>query len=583
MLKASAKKQADKQQDERTENPAEPARGLNAWFVKHPFFASLASGILFWFAFPPTGAWPLIFLAPLPLLAIIQSDPLPRKYLRRVWLGTLIYWAATLYFIPIPHPALWGGWVLMSLYLSLYIPAFVLISRIAVQRWNLPLYLIAPVVWTGLEYFRVHFLTGFGFALLGHAPFKVPLLIQVADLFGAYTLSFIFMAISTLVWFAASKRISSSKNISVSRRIGCLAFAVLMFACLVVYGFFRIGEATLVIHKTNPTIGIIQGNIDTVFPSNEEEAIQIEREKIDQYRQLASSSRLRGTEGSAKCDLLVWPEGKFMWPHFFSYEDQATLELAAELEDQSRLLAGFFLTMQSVKDYQFRDDPPGTSSNAFAIPSIVGAGSTEKNSGDKFNSALLIDEKGMVQKSYFKMHRVMVGEYMPFENIFPAIAKLSPSDQGLTAGKDAVALELDDFVFCPNICFESCVPHVIRRQVNQLSTEGKEPDYLVNLSDDGWFFGTSCLDFHLANTVFRAVETRKPTIAAANTGISAFIDGNGRLIKKGPRRETAILIHDLERDGRYSLYRFFGDWPVFLFFVFSVCILASGLISAKSN
>ena len=81
----------------------------------------------------------------------------------------------------------------------------------------------------------------------------------------------------------------------------------------------------------------------------------------------------------------------------------------------------------------------------------------------------------------------------------------------------------------PNICYETVLPQVIRRQVNALAAEGREPDILVNLTNDGWFWGSSELDMHLACGVFRAVECRKPLLVAANTGFSAWIDGDGNI------------------------------------------------------
>ena len=94
----------------------------------------------------------------------------------------------------------------------------------------------------------------------------------------------------------------------------------------------------------------------------------------------------------------------------------------------------------------------------------------------------------------------------------------------------------------PNICYESVLSHVIRRQVNALAAEGREPDMLVNLTNDGWFWGSSELDMHLACGVFRAVECRKPLLIAANTGFSAWIDGDGRIRRKapdGPRQSSS--------------------------------------------
>jgi apolipoprotein N-acyltransferase len=102
--------------------------------------------------------------------------------------------------------------------------------------------------------------------------------------------------------------------------------------------------------------------------------------------------------------------------------------------------------------------------------------------------------------------------------------------------------------------------HVIRRQVNALAAEGKEPDILVNLTNDGWFWGSSELDLHLICAVFRAVECRKPFLIAANTGFSAWIDGDGRILEQGPRRAPGVIVAEPQIDGRHSWYLAHGDW-----------------------
>ena len=84
---------------------------------------------------------------------------------------------------------------------------------------------------------------------------------------------------------------------------------------------------------------------------------------------------------------------------------------------------------------------------------------------------------------------------------------------------------------------------------------------LVNLTNDGWFWGSSELDMHLACGVFRAVECRKPLLIAANTGFSAWIDGNGRIVKQGKRREKDVILARVQRDCRQSWYLAHGDLP----------------------
>jgi apolipoprotein N-acyltransferase len=92
----------------------------------------------------------------------------------------------------------------------------------------------------------------------------------------------------------------------------------------------------------------------------------------------------------------------------------------------------------------------------------------------------------------------------------------------------------------------------VRSLVRSLAATGARPDVLVNLTNDGWFWGSSELDMHLTAAVFRAVEVRTPIVIAANTGFSAWIDGSGRLLDRGPRRDTATLRALVRPDGRAS-------------------------------
>ena len=108
---------------------------------------------------------------------------------------------------------------------------------------------------------------------------------------------------------------------------------------------------------------------------------------------------------------------------------------------------------------------------------------------------------------------------------------------------------------CPSICFENTVPHLIRRQVRDLRAQGTPPDLLVTITNDGWFWGSSLLDLHLACGAFRAIETRLPALIAANTGFSAWIDDCGRIRSQGPRRQEGVVVAEVIPTARSSLYR----------------------------
>jgi apolipoprotein N-acyltransferase len=110
------------------------------------------------------------------------------------------------------------------------------------------------------------------------------------------------------------------------------------------------------------------------------------------------------------------------------------------------------------------------------------------------------------------------------------------------------------------ICFEDTVPHVVRRFFAASESGEGQPDILLNLSNDGWFRGSSEHDMHLAVSVFRAVENRVPLARAVNTGISAIVDGNGRVIAALPKLQEGILTQTIPLDDRVTFYSTWGDW-----------------------
>jgi apolipoprotein N-acyltransferase len=134
-----------------------------------------------------------------------------------------------------------------------------------------------------------------------------------------------------------------------------------------------------------------------------------------------------------------------------------------------------------------------------------------------------------------------------------------------------VSFQVGELRLAPNICFESVMPQVLVRQHNELAAKGEEPDVLVNATNDGWFYGSSILDIHFQCAILRAIENRKPLLIAANTGVSGVIDGNGRVRERGPKRDTAIIVAEVQPDGRRSWFHTLGDWPA------GACLIATAL------
>jgi apolipoprotein N-acyltransferase len=101
---------------------------------------------------------------------------------------------------------------------------------------------------------------------------------------------------------------------------------------------------------------------------------------------------------------------------------------------------------------------------------------------------------------------------------------------------------------------------------------------IVNLTNDGWFWGSSELDMHLVAAIFRAVEVRTPIVIAANTGFSAAIDGCGRLLARGPRRATAPVRAGVQPDGRTSPWLVAGSVAAGLCVAIAGAVLLEALV-----
>lgn len=495
-----------------------------------------------WLSFPPVGWWPLAWLAPLPWMTwVYRARWDVRRPYRMVWVIGTLYWLATFYFIPLPHPALWLGWLVVSAYLGLYLCLFVALSRVWIHRWRFPFLLVAPLAWTGVEWLRSVLLTGMGMVALSHSQFDQPMLIQVSDLFGGYTLTML-MALVSAVWCAAL--FSPDRAIAAPswKPLAAAAGTTLaLLVCVLAYGNWRLNQAWTEADSRPVSVVLIQGNIDTEFPADEAAAMAYYRRRDEQYFQLSREARERWDD----IDLMAWPESAFPYPDF--------LPDSPLVSDRPDVVANIGASIRELWNAITFGGPPF----------YLLAGTTTYDEDGMYNSAVLVEPPGRIAGRYLKNHLVMFGEYVPLSDWFPFLAQATPIGRGLKSGESPWTFSINGRRFAPNICFETTVGHLIRRHMMELRQRQETPDAMVNITNDGWFFGTSCLDFHLACNVFRAVENRTPNLVCANTGLSAHIDAAGRIVSRGPRRQTAVLKAEIaSRRPGTSMYQALGDWPI---------------------
>jgi apolipoprotein N-acyltransferase len=220
----------------------------------------------------------------------------------------------------------------------------------------------------------------------------------------------------------------------------------------------------------------------------------------------------------------------------------------------------------------------------------------------RYNSAFVFPPDGAAPSRYDKIHLVMVGEYVPFRYgplrfIYLWINRIGPFyeeefEYSLSAGSEFKTFNMTTpdgkaYGFATPICYENVMPYVYRRFV--LDDAGrKRCDFFLNMSNDGWFLHSAELPQHLAASVFRAVENRVGMARAVNTGISCFVDPdgrvhdvvsvNGRVVGPGVDgfRVANVLV-----DPRITVYSRYGDWfAVGCALIWGLCYLDYAIVRA---
>ncbi|HUY32100.1 MAG TPA: apolipoprotein N-acyltransferase [Pirellulales bacterium] len=514
------------------DRPAAPRR---SWRTS-TLALGLSGSVLLYLSFPPVDLWPLAWVAPIAWIYLIRLEELPgRRQYRTLWLAGSCFWLGVLYWLCLPYPpASWIGWLALSGYLGVYLPLFVALSRVAVHRIRCPVIVAAPVVWCGLELAQARLVTGFSMAALGHSQYRWIDLIQISDLTGHYGVSFVVMFVAACL----GRMFRCGPSGGTRLAVWPLAPLLVALAAVLAYGHWRMAAAT---PRKGPTIALIQGSVDCELKHDPKRQDLIQRQYLDLSR--------AACETHPALDLVVWPETMYRDSLYTCSPDARPPPEWPGTAEQFK------------RDLKASRAQIGETALWLGAPLLLGIDAVHygRDSVERYNSAVYVDRQGRLGPRYDKTHRVLFGEYVPLAKQFPWLYQLTPLGGGLEPGTALPTFRAGDAKLSANICYESVLAHVVRDQVDRLRRQGDEPDVLVNLTNDGWFRGSNELDLHLVCGVFRAVECRKPFLIAANTGFSASIDADGRILQRGPRRETAVLVAEVRLDDRASLYVRCGD------------------------
>lgn len=484
----------------------------------YPLFIALIAGAVFSFALAPFHWWWLAILSPALLYATLHGRSAKQAFGIGLAYGFGLWFVGAFWLYTSIHD--YGDTNAILSVLMIAIMAILMGLFSAVQAWvyrrffpETPL-TFAPI-WVLFEWAKTWVFTGFPWLFSGYA-FTERFLDHYAPLFGVYAVSFVVIILACALVEILKRRV----------------FWIVPVAVLLL-GAWAVSFIQFVQPKPEKplSVSLIQGNI----PQDLKWLTQYQDQTLEIYKQLSLSEWGR--------DLIIWPESSIPMfqtdiPDFFK-----KMDLTARQHDSAWLTGIMYLDIEE----SLRNDKPMMYNGLMAYGT---------------------EASGL----YKKQRLVPFGEYIPLSGllawVLPALQN-DPSMSGFSRGEsDQKPFSIKGHHLAAAICYEVAYPNLTRRNAS-------DSDFLVTVSNDAWFKGTAGPQQHLQMVQMRAKENGRWFVRATNTGVTAFIDEQGHIVKQAPMDQKAVLRGDLPAMQGRTWYNKFGDWPIL---IFSVMLLIMGWI-----
>lgn len=524
---------------------------------------AILSAILLILAFPDFDFWFLAWFALVPLFYAIDSEKESRiKSFVLGWIFGVSFFFGSCWWLTYA-PINYGGVPTIIAYALLFgaasivgfFPAiFSLIFSLLLKRFGLWAILSAPVLWTAVEFLRFN-LTGNNWNAIAYSQAFNNGVIQYAGLGGVYLVGFVVtfcnsylfwlqrilkekFGFGVLTWnfpyLLLRKREPAWQTVTQEQQ----KFFVALFFLPLLISFL----AGFLVSKNNSPSQPFESNrknslVIAIQPNVPMSGLKYEdRMRLRARHVELAENALQKIEGHKGWDkrqtIVIFPES----PMNFEYDRNREFQ-------------------QFLREF--------TAKNNVSV--LFNAAEPAIGSG-LYNSAVLVDERGVKTAQYDKIHLVPFGEYAPVPQ---PLANIVPTMVGsFEFGKSYNLIPLGDAQAGIMICFESHFPTLTREFARQGA------DVLVELTNDGYLGNTPVLRQHLANAVFRAVETNRPVLRVTNVGITAFIDENGRIYDEtAPYMEDTRVWAVKKSDAPTTIYVKYGDWFAWICSIVSAVLL----------
>ena len=409
------------------------------------------------------------------------------------------------------------------------------------SRWNLWFAFLAAASWVGLEWVRGWLFSGFGWNDLGVALHGNLPLLQIAEWTGVGGLSFVAAFVNVIAVATVARFFLEVRTHRVRPHFDfTLTLAGLMV--LIALGVRTLKHSQDEITLPGAAVPLRVAAVQAAIAQNEKWDPTRADRIIQTYEELTDTAL--GT----RPQLLLWPEAATPYGMFDSRGQTLQTTMGVANRGKCNLLFGTL-------DFDF--------------------GADGRSQAD-YNAAMMVIPASEHVQVYRKIHLVPYGEYVPYRKQFPPIAWIVgdqvPGDFAFGTEPTVFETANPDVRVAPLICFEDALGELTRQPVL------RGAQLLVNVTNDAWFQRTAASRQHFNEAVFRTVENRRPLVRCANTGVTAFVDRDGRVTQLLRQPDGTIFgqgilagVVDVPIAGELTFYTRHGD-------VFSMaCATAAGL------
>ncbi len=463
----------------------------------------ILSGILFGISFTPF-PFPftlLLFVAFVPYFFVVSKRQTLLKVNSASYLTFFVMSLTTVFWVGSWQSAADPFLMISGVVLVFFLPCVMLINSTLyflsrkVFKKDLSLYFF-PFFWITGEYILTLTDLKFPWLNIGHGLAKFTSFIQIADIVGAFGLSFIVLWINLFIF-------KGLKSFKVNVKAGSIYFsvAVSVFILIIVYGFVKISSDGNDDKKIK--VGIIQPNLD---PWNKWELGSLDQ-ILENYFELSQKCVDEGAQ------IILWPETAL--PVYLlsgTYQNEVDSIYSFLKKNNVSLLSG-------MPDFIIYDKD---------APQNAKYSESGKYHYTTYNSILLFQSDRSEIQRYGKMQLVPLGEHTPFVDQLPFLGDLLKWGVGISGwnvGQDTTVFKFvnhnDTIKVGGLVCYESVFPTF----PNYFADRGAQ--FLTVLTNDSWYGKLSGPYQHKEFANLRAVENRRAVVRCANGGVSCLINKFG--------------------------------------------------------